>query len=67
MEFLGWVLIVAGLSTIGLVMYRWDWLMKSDRMRFMVKVLKEPGARIFYAIVAIALMALGFPLVTGWW
>ena len=67
MELLGWLLIVVGLSAIGLVMYRWNWCVKSSKVRSMVRFLKEPGARIFFVIVGFALIALGVPLVLGWW
>jgi hypothetical protein len=66
-EFIGWVFIVVALSTIGLVMYRWNWLMKSHRVRFMVKLFKEPGAKIFYVLVGFALMVIGSLLVTDVW
>ena len=51
MEFMGWVFIVVGLSIIGLVTYRWNWCMKNYKVRSMVKLLKEHGAKIFYVIL----------------
>ncbi|MBT3364045.1 MAG: hypothetical protein HN929_14090 [Chloroflexi bacterium] len=67
MEFFGWLIIVISLGAIGLVMYRWNWCLQSSKVRSLVKVLKEPGARILVIIVGLALIALGFLLVTGWW
>jgi hypothetical protein len=67
MELLGWLLIVVGLTMIGLVMYKWNWCMKSSRVRSIAKYLKEPGARIFYVIVGFALLTIGGLLVTDVW
>jgi small neutral amino acid transporter SnatA (MarC family) len=59
----GILIVVLGLFTITCVYFDFDWFMNHYKARFLVETLGRQGARVFYAVLGIALMILGFVIV----
>lgn len=60
-----WFALIVGLVSVLAAWFDWDWYMTHRKAIFFVNVFGRKGARIFYAILGVALFALGFVFVTG--
>ena len=52
-----WLLLFAGLFSIGGAVSDWDWFMNNSRARFFVQVFGRNGARVFYVLLGLGLVA----------
>jgi hypothetical protein len=50
----------AGLFSIAGAVFNWDWFMNNSRARLFVNIFGRDGARVFYVILGIIIIALGF-------
>ena len=57
MQIYNLIFIVVGLFMILAAIMNWDWFMESSRARMMSRLLTRNGARIFYAILGLALIS----------
>ena len=55
----GLILAFAGLFCVLGALCDWEWFMGSAKARFLIKLFTRPGARIFYGLVGLTLMAVG--------
>jgi len=54
------ILFVAiGMFSLAGAMFNWDWFMNDRRAAFFVSVFGRTGARVFYALLGIALIGIG--------
>jgi hypothetical protein len=65
MNWIGLLFIVAGLFSIAGAVLNWGLFWNSWRTRIMIRLLSEPGTRIFYVLLGIALVVLGILFFTG--
>jgi Immunity protein 17 len=56
---LGLLFIGVGVLALAGSVCDWDWFMNARKARFMVTILTRNGTRIFYALLGLALLALG--------
>jgi Immunity protein 17 len=56
---LGLLIIGVGVFALAGSICDWDWFMNARKARFMVAILTRNGARIFYALLGLALGTLG--------
>ena len=54
------ILLAGGFFCIAGAVYNWDWFMESKRARYRIRLLSRNGARIFYFVIGIALVAVSF-------
>lgn len=62
---MGIIVILVGLFTLGGAIGNWDWFMNNRRARFFVAILSRTGARIFYGILGALFVLLGLLAMTG--
>lgn len=60
-----WVLVAVGAFSILGAWQDWDWFMNSRKAQLWVRLFGRNGARVFYAILGVALSALGLLLALG--
>ena len=60
-----WVSIAVGIFTLCGAYFDWDWFFNARNPRFFVNIFTRKGARIFYALVGIALIVFGLIVLTG--
>lgn len=53
------LIILAGIFSITGAVMNWDWFINSRRAHFFVQIFGRNGARVFYIILGIALIAIG--------
>lgn len=56
---MGLLFIGAGIFGLAGSICNWDWFMNARKARFMVALLTRTGARIFYALLGLALFTFG--------
>ena len=66
MNWMGLLIAGAGAFSVAGAIADWDWFMESRKARFFVKVLGRTGARIFYGLLGLALIALGLAGLLGY-
>ena len=49
-----------GVLTIAAALLDWDWFFKNRRAKFFVDTFGRNGARIFYALLGVAIIVIGF-------
>jgi small neutral amino acid transporter SnatA (MarC family) len=57
--------LAAGGFSIVSAVQDWDWFLQSRKARLFVNLMGRKGARIFYGILGLALVALGAALLAG--
>ena len=62
MNFAGAVLIVVGLFSLGGGATGWPWFMNTRRARCLVRLVGTTGARIFYVLLGLGVLAYGIAL-----
>lgn len=65
MNLFGLVFVAVGAFSLLGGICNWEWFMNSAKARFMVKILSRNGARIFYGILGLALLAFGIIVTIG--
>ncbi|GAB5491647.1 MAG: hypothetical protein Phog2KO_18620 [Phototrophicaceae bacterium] len=53
-----------GFALAGAI-FNWDWFMESGRGNFLVKLIGRNGTRIFYGVIGLFLLAVGFSALFG--
>ena len=59
MNWLGLILVLAGLFSVAAALLDWDWFMNSRRVRFLVSIIGRTGTRILYGVTGVILTVLG--------
>jgi small neutral amino acid transporter SnatA (MarC family) len=54
---------MSGIFVIAAALLDWDWFFRDYRAKFFVDIFGRNGARLFYCILGIVLLALGFMFV----
>lgn len=62
---IGLLLVAAGVFSICGAAFDWDWFINSRKARFFVAVFGRTGARIFYALLGIAIAVAGVLIALG--
>ncbi|MHC4259220.1 MAG: immunity 17 family protein [Planctomycetota bacterium] len=65
MNLIGLFFVAAGLFATAGAIYDWDWFTNARKARFLVKALSRNGARIFYAVLGLALVLFGLLATMG--
>lgn len=65
MAWVGWLLILTGAVFYALVMFKWEWVSRSYRVRILIRMTSEPAARIIYSVSSVVLITLGILYATG--
>ena len=65
MNWVGLLFLAAGGFSIVGAVQDWDWFLQSRKARLFVNLMGRKGARIFYGILGLALVALGAALLAG--
>ena len=60
-----WLFIGGGAFAMLGAVCDWDWFMNNRKARFFVKVFGRNGARVFYALLGLALIVIGMVGVLG--
>jgi len=58
-----WVIILsifAGIFSLASAIFDWEWFMTNYKAALFVRILGRNGARLFYALLGLALAGLGF-------
>ena len=61
------ILLAGGIFCIAGALFNWDWLMenKRSRSRYGIRLFSRDGARIFYFVIGLAIIVLGFLGMSG--
>lgn len=54
------VLVLAGLFCFAGGLFGWAWFLDNRQARFLVRILGPNGVRIFYVVLGLALVVIGF-------
>ena len=65
MDLLWIAIILGGLFSIAGAWFDWEWFMNNSRVRGVVEVLGRRGARVFYAVLGVFLIALSVCVMLG--
>jgi len=61
------VLLAGGIFCIAGALFNWDWFMENKRSRYGIRLFSRNGARIFYCVIGLAIIVLGFLGMSGKW
>jgi small neutral amino acid transporter SnatA (MarC family) len=61
----GILIILAGLFSVAASYFNWDWYFNNYRARFLVKIIGRKGARIFYTVFGLFLVAMAVAILLG--
>lgn len=59
------LIILAGLFSVTASYFNWDWYFNNYRARFLVKIIGRKGARIFYTVFGLFLVAMAVAILLG--